>query len=200
MTREGRVRGIVVQVVGEALRGRGLRGVITGAPPSPETALLERWLAPAFPMRAADPGAVTRVTEALEGDDEAAWDAWATALGRREGLLVLHPGHKSILLLDGPLAPCFPLGDLWGYQVREWAGAAARPTVLRGLPQEEADAVEEGLRRGLEEGVGVERGLAGVDPGVARRVRDALGAGRRLARPPLVPKLTSWTVGVDPAP
>ena len=197
---EARVRDLVTQVVAEAVRCRQLGGVVLGAPPSPEAALLERWLQPTLAVRVAAKGRIDPVVDALGGDRDAAWLGWALAEARRHGLLVIHPGHKSLLLLDGPLAPCFPLGDLWAYQVEEWAGAATTPRALGGVDGPTFRRVEEALRQALEEGVGIGAALSTLPGDTAQQVRRALAAGRSVSRPPLVPKLSPWTVGVDPAP
>jgi hypothetical protein len=197
---EARVRDLVAQVVAEAVRSGQFGGVVLGAPPSPEAALLERWLQPTLSVWGADQGRIDAVADALGGDRDSAWLGWALAEAQRHGLLVVHPGHKSLLLLDGPLAPCFPLGDLWAYQVMEWAGAATTPRALGGVDGATFRRVEEALRQALEEGVGIAAALSALPGGTAQQVRRALAAGRRVARPPLVPKLSPWTVGVDPAP
>lgn len=201
MTEEGRVRGIVIQVLREALRNRGLAGVIVGAPPSPEAELLARWCRHGPALTCLARGEVEPVVRAIPGPEEEAWMAAARARGAREGLLVVHPANKTVLLLGAvPVAPCYPLGDLWAGEVARWAGRASLPQVLSELDPSVATEVERRLRTGLEAGAGVTRALSGLDPRVVGAVEADLRFGRQVARPPLIPKLGSWTLGMDPAP
>jgi hypothetical protein len=193
------VRGLVVEVLAAALRDRGLHGVVVGAPPSPEAELLRGWLSPDLPLSDLPWGRVEPVLAVLEGNPAEGWMAVARAQAGREGLLVVHPANKLTLILGGaPASPCFPLGDIWPRELREWAGSASLPPSLSGMSQEDARQVEDRLRLGLEGGLGVRRALADLPPSLAERVRLDLRAGARLAAPPLVPKLTAWTAGVDP--
>ena len=201
MTEEDRVRGIVLQVLREALRTRGLAGLILGAPPSPEAALLARWCGPDPSLVHLAYREVEPVERALAGARDEAWMATARVRGAREGLLVVHPANKTLLLMDPvPSAPCFPLGDLWAGDVESWAGGATLPGVLTEVDPALAREVETRLRAGLDAGGGITRALSGLDPRLAAAVMSALGAGRLAARPALVPKLGPWTLGMDPPP
>jgi hypothetical protein len=113
----------------------------------------------------------------------------------------VHPAGKARILLDPlPRVPCYPLGDLWSRDLRTFAGSVTLPGVLAALPEPEAEAVEEALRKGLDGGAGVARALQGLDHTTAEAVQAALAAGRTLARPPLVPKTGAWTLGLAPPP
>jgi len=102
--------------------------------------------------------------------------------------LVADPASKEVLLLEGPLpgGELLPLGDLWG------------SVVEKGDPGAPLTPLERALRDVFEQG----RGLAALgdhlDAAEARRVRERLLRSAPLLRPPLVPKLTEWTVGIDP--
>lgn len=201
MTEEDRVRGVVTQVLREALRSRGLQGVILGAPPSPEADLMARWCEGSLRCVRLEVREVAPVEEALAGAAEEAWMAAARARGGREGLLPAHPANKLQLVLGSvPAAPCYPLGDLWPADLRAWAAGATLPPVVAALPGDTALELERRLRAGLDAGAGLRRAFAGADPRIRNAVLGALGAGRAASRPPLVPKLGSWTVGLDPAP
>lgn len=201
MTEEHRVRGVVREVLREALRVRGLQGLILGAPPSPEGHLLARWCQDAVPLAHPEPRVVAALEAALPGAPDEAWMAAARVGGSREGLLPVHPANKLQLLLGPvPPAPCYPLGDLWPGVLRGWTGRATLPAVLAALPGDAAEDVERRLRQGLDEGAGVSRAFMGADPALSDAVLAALYAGRAASRPPMVPKLGAWTVGVDPAP
>ncbi|UCC26303.1 MAG: hypothetical protein JSU98_04210 [Gemmatimonadales bacterium] len=197
---EARVREVVTQVVTQALRTRSLEGVVVAWPPSPEGALLARWLRPTMSVRVGEPNRVAGLVDAAGGDADAAWLAWGVSTARRDRLLVVHPGHKSLVLLDAPLSPCFPLGDLWAHQLEAWAGATTVPRALAGLGRAAFREVEEALRLGLDEGAGTRTALATLPVETALRVRRSLETGRYAVRPPLIPKLSPWTPGVDPAP
>jgi len=201
VTEEARVGGIVVQVLREALRSRGLDGIVLGAPPSPEGELLARWCAGGPRLVVIPEREVEPVERVLRGGAEEAWIAAARVLGARDGLLVVHPANKTRLLLGPvPAAPCYPLGDVWAGEVAGWIGNASLPPVLASVDPALAGDVEARLRRGLEAGAGVTRALSGLDPRITAAVERSLAHGRVAGRPPLVPKLGPWTLGLDPPP
>lgn len=198
---EARVRGVVLEVLRELVSARGARGVVVGAPPSPEGALLERWCRGEVLVERVPEGLAESVTAALRGGSEEGWAAAATAVGSQTALLVVHPATKTRLLLEAvPHAACYPLGDLWASQVEGWCGGTTLPRILASEGPDSAALVEGALRRGLDQGMGVASALAALDPGLREAVHRGLEAGRFLARPPVIPKLGAWTLGVDPAP
>lgn len=201
MTDEGRVQGVVLEVLREAIRTRGLAGLMLGSPPSPEGTLLQRWCRGATPLVALAPGDVTPVAAALGGDSDEAWMAAAQVRASREGLLPVHAANKLQLLLSPvPWAPCYPMGDLWPSELRPWAGGASLPPLLASWDSDAAAAAEAALRRGLDEGQGVRRVLTDWDVEPARTLLRSLAEGRARSQAPLVPKLGNWTLGVDPSP
>jgi len=146
-------------------------------------------------------GMAESVTAALSGGPEEGWAAAARAMGSEAALLVVHPATKTRLLLEAvPHAACYPLGDLWASQVAAWSGGTTLPGILASRSRDEALRVDEALRRALDLGMGLASALASLDPGLREAVRRGLEAGRSLARPPVIPKLGAWTLGVDPAP
>lgn len=198
---ERRLRGVVLEVLWEALRNREMEGLVIAAPPSPERSLLTRWLEGELTVEIPDPSTVRAVGDATGDSGEGAWAAAGIARGARRGLLPVHPAGKARLLLDVvPRVPCYPLGDFWSQELRTYGGDVTLPAVLAGLSREAADRAEDALRAGLDGGLGVDRAMAGLHPGTARSIRTALRAGRALGRPPIVPKTGSWTLGIDPLP
>ncbi|MDT8340203.1 MAG: hypothetical protein RQ751_01705 [Longimicrobiales bacterium] len=197
---EARVSGIVREVLASALREGGRTGLVIGAAPGPERALLERWCRGGPSLTTPAPETVAPVRAALECE-AAAWMAVGGVHAIRHDRLLVHPANKAMLLLGRvPLAPCYPLGDLWPCQITGWAGDATLPPVLRGLAPEVAREVQDRLRAGLEGGGGVARALRGLDSEVVEPILAVLAGGRARARPPLIPRLTAWTLGSDPPP
>ena len=131
--------------------------------------------------------------------DALAWEAAAHLLAAREDLLAVHPAHKLLLLLDPPRGTVFPLGDLWPGEIRCFAGTAATvPPSLAALPVEAGEEVEAALRSGLEGGGDLAAALDRLPGEIRTRVEVGLARSRPVGRPPLVPKLTRWTLGLDP--
>lgn len=159
------IRDIVLGVVREALRERGLSTVVVLRPDSPGHRLVVEWL------RA---GGI---------------DVAAGAPGTRSAL-VLDPAPKDVILLEGPRpgADVLPLGDVWGSRVR------TRDADARLTPVEAALAAAFEGARGLSV---LETMLPARD---AADVRDRILRAAPLLRPPVVPKLTDWTPGLDPGP
>lgn len=156
---------VIVAVVREALRERGLSRVHVLARPTAVQDLLLAWLEAAdVPARAA-----------------------TTAPAERDAL-VADPATKEVLLLDGPLpgAEVIPLGDLWGSQVE--AGDPGAPLT----------PLELALRDVFERGLGLPALDEHLPPDEAGDVRRRLLRAAPLMRPPVVPKLTEWTAGIDP--
>lgn len=198
---EARIRGVVLEVLEEALRSDRLDGLVMAAPPSPEAGLLARWVQGRIRLEVPAAHRVRTVADALDTPLEGAWAAAGIAQGLHRRLLPVHPAGKARLLLDPvPRVPCYPLGDLWSRELRAFAGEATLPAVLAAMSRDDADRTEEALRAGLDGGLGVDRATEGLEPEVAVAIRAAIRAGRTLARPPLVPKTGRWTLGIDPAP
>jgi len=106
------------------------------------------------------------------------------------GALVTDPASKEVLLLEGPLpgADLLPLGDLWGSAIEAGDPGAPLSTLERAL----YDTFEAG------EGLAALGRHLGREP--ALDIRRRLLRTAPLLRPPLVPKLTEWTPGIDPGP
>lgn len=186
------VRTVVIGVVAEALRVTGSDGLRLHRAGTPEHGLVRSWAVEAgWRVRdASDP-------EGGSGPED----------GRR--FLSTDPAGKLVLLLDGPLpgAMLLPLGDLWPAAIELRAGGATWPaefqaewgstpdgTVPQDAPIRRAATA---LRSALEEGYGLCHLDAVLPSGLAHRVRTALHRTAPRFRPPLIPKLTSWTPGID---
>jgi len=102
--------------------------------------------------------------------------------------VVLDPAPKDVLLLHGPVpgAEMFPLGDVWSSRVRDRAADAP------------LSRTEAALAAVFEEALGLDALADRLGEAEARAVRARLLATAPLLRPPLVPKLTEWTIGIDP--
>lgn len=162
-----RVAEVVVNVVREALRERGLTQVLVLDRPGGERSVLLAWLAAAgISAEPADRAPSTR------------------------GALIADPATKETVLLEGPLpgADVLPLGDLWGSTVTARDQAAA------------LTPIERGLRDAFEHGRGLDALADHLDADVVAGVRVRVLRAAPLLRPPLVPKLTEWTAGIDPGP
>lgn len=200
MSDEARASGLVSQVVAAEVRRRGLDGVVIASPPGPEATLLDRWLRPHTRVDFPDAARARRVADALGVDEETAWQLAPLGSARKDRLLVVHPAHKSRVLLEDLLAPSFPLGDLWGHQLARWCGSVRPPKPLEGLHAGHFEAVERALMHWLERGMPRVQAFAPLPAELAATVEGALEAGRSLASTPLIPKLTPWTLGIDPSP
>jgi hypothetical protein len=166
---------VVVEVVRASLGRRGLSAVHIVSPPSPERGLLADWFGSAgIPVRP-EP----------DGDG-------------RGSTLAVHAANKLQLLMEAPLAPCIPLGDVWWSQLRSWCGDATVPASLRHLPRSAAARVEEALRRCVEGGEGMATALAPLPSDLRSAVEGAYRRSGGWGHPVLIPKLTEWTWGIDP--
>ncbi len=159
------LRTVVLGVIREAMRERGLSALVVLRPGTDGHDLVMEW------------------TSGLD----------ATAADRApadRAALVLDPAAKEVLLLEGPMpgAELLPLGDVWGSQVSARDAAGARTPLERAL----ADAFESAAGLGALE--------AHLSADEAAEVRRRLLRAAPLLRPPLVPKLTEWTPGIDPGP
>ena len=163
------VRSIVTGVIREALRERELSTVVLLRSHSPGHDLMSEWLEADFPERGV----------AVRSEDRAPADRSA---------LVLDPAPKDVLLLEGPRpgADLLPLGDVWSSRV------LARDVDAELSPTEAA------LASVFEEGRGLDALAERLGEAEASGVRARLLATAPLLRPPVVPKLTEWTIGVDP--
>jgi len=104
--------------------------------------------------------------------------------------LIADPGAKEDIILEGPLAGAdiLPLGDLWGSLLA--AGDLSAPLT----------PLERGLRDAFEQGLGLAALEAYLGKDEADRTWERLLRAAPLLRPPVVPKLTEWTPGIDPGP
>lgn len=200
MSEEARVSALVAQVVGNEIRRRGLLGAVIASPPAPECDLLERWLSPSVRVERVGPGLAEAARHALGTDGDLPWLAAGLARAEEGRLLAVHAAHKSRVLLEAPFAPCFPLGDLWGHQLAEWCGSVTPPPVLSGARSRHLEPVERAIAAWLEGGLPRAEAFHPLPPEISAAVTSALEAGRSLASIPLVPKLTRWTLGIDPSP
>lgn len=164
------VAAVVVGVVREALRERGLDRVVVLDRPGAPVELLCRWIDAA--------GLGARVVARPPTDREA---------------LVLDPATKEVLLLQGPLpgAELLPLGDLWGSRARSEDPDRPDPPL---------EALERALEAAFDGGGGLGALDAHLTPEEAAEVRSRLLRTAPLLRPPVVPKLGAWTAGIDPGP
>jgi len=163
------IRSIVAGVIREALRGRGLSTPVLLRRDSPGHRLMSDWLEADFSAC----GVTVRV------EDRAPTDRHA---------VVLDPASKDVLLLEGPLpgADLLPLGDVWSSRVR------ARDV------HAQLSGTEAALAAVFEEGRGLGALADRLGEAEAATVRARLLATAPLLRPPVVPKLTEWTIGIDP--
>ncbi|HKJ02378.1 MAG TPA: hypothetical protein VJ997_07985 [Longimicrobiales bacterium] len=206
MTEPGaRQGGIVADVVAAEAARAGCRGVVLASPPGPESELLAWWLPSTLPLRTLDPGAVADVAGALASAgapgphvEALAWQAVARAQALAHRLLPVGTTNKIVLLLeDAPLpARVLPLGDVWASDVHRWSGRATLPAVLLDAGGAEVAAVEKALRDYLEEGMAPDAAFAPLGT-LGPRVRAALDAAEPHRRGLVVPKLESWTAGID---
>jgi hypothetical protein len=102
------------------------------------------------------------------------------------GGIVLDPADKLTLLRDGPLpgAEVLPLGDVWPSE----------------LVEEDPAASERALRAAFDEGHGLDALDRHLPHDEAADLRRRVLRVAPLLRAPTVPKLTEWTVGIDPGP
>jgi hypothetical protein len=202
---ERRVRGVVAEVLREALRARGARGVVVTGPTGPERALLLRWLtAEGLEVAEPDPARVEAVARALAGGTgEPDEDARGFALGAvarhlaHPDHLVLSPQTRTHLLLEGAAAGILPLGDLYASTVAVWARGVSLPATLAGRSERLAP-VDRALAAFLEGGRPLAEALDPLPVALRPLVERALRHGSSRTRPPLVPKLGPWTPGIDP--
>ena len=210
---EARIARALAVIRAEARR-RGCDGFVLASPPSPEATLLAERLGDALLVPDAEDGRA--LADTLAGRygvaprlaRDLAWRALAAARGagpalgdERRAWLVVAATHKLALLLDPapPPARVLPLGDVWAGEIRAVAGDVSLPPVLQGMARETVDAVEDALRAYLEHGHPMRDAFSRLTPRWGRRVLEAIDAASGNRRAPLVPKLTAWTVGVDPA-
>lgn len=211
-----RVGAIVAEVVGQAVRDAGARGVVLLDDGSPEAALAYEWCGIAL-----GPDAVWRVPRPAGAAVEACLGALGSGRGpspeaavvevqrlharleaAARGALAANPANKTALLLGGgiPPEPLLPLGDLYATQVEALAGAwSAPPQVLRLAGRAGGVApLDTALMRWLEERRPLEAALEPLGAALAAEVRGVLEAGRfARRRAGLVPKLGSRTLGID---
>jgi hypothetical protein len=175
------IRDIVLAVIREALRERGLTSVVVLRPGSAAHGLLAEWLAEAGFVPTDEGTSFDRGTPTFSPAELAPAERAA---------VVLDPAPKEVILLDGPLsgADVLPLGDLWGSRV------AARDPVAPLLP------VERALAAVFERAEGLTALESHLPRDQAALVRRRILRTAPLLRPPVVPKLSEWTPGIDPGP
>lgn len=202
LTEPHRTRGIVVEVLREALVRRGLEAIRIISAPGPESRLLEEWAAHGgIRVEIMDTGTFTAGAgedAGPDGDPMAAGAAARTYGVPSAPFLDVHAANKLQLILDPPPAHCAPLGDVWWSQIRSWTGDATLPGCMRSLSASDAEELENALRVGLEGGMGLKPILERLQPGVRTLVESAYRRSGGWGRPILVPKLTEWTWGLDP--
>lgn len=115
--------------------------------------------------------------------------------------LVLDPADKQTLLLDGPLpgADLLPLGDVWPSQVAALASALPSPAGPSDITSEPGP-LECALRAAFDRGEGLSALRRHLSEAEASTMRRRILQTAPLLRPPTVPKLTAWTIGIDPGP
>jgi len=177
MTADDPVRSVVTAVAREAVRAAGASGILLHRPGTPEHTLFAEW---------AQAEGIRVVT--VDEDEAAGPD-----------LLATDPANKLVLLLEGPSpgARFLPLGDLWPDRVAARTEGATAPATLQG-DRDAVDAVVAALSAALEEGYGLGALEARLPTELAARVRAAVLRTAPHFRPPLIPKLTGWTPGIDP--
>ncbi len=210
---EDRVTRVVVAVVAEAIREADANGVVLASSPRPETVLLERWFtAASITVRNPDAEVVRAVADSLEaslaGDaseaearsNEEARRAAARVIANREGLIPVSAANKTELIWAErlPPEPLLPLGDLYASQIHTLAGACSAPPPLVDIEPDRLRAVDKALAQVVDHGVRPDIAFAALPS----ELRDAaFSAMQRSAwrgtLPPVVPKLSSRTLGVD---
>ncbi len=210
---EDRVSRVVVAVVAEAIRDAGAHGVALASSPGPETALLEQWFtAAAITVRIPHAEVVQAVADPLEaslaGDaseavarsNEEARRAAARVIANREGLIPVSAVNKTELIWAErlPPEPLLPLGDLYASQIHTLAGACTAPPPLGDIEPDRLRAVDKALAQVVDHGVRPDIAFAELPS----ELRDAaFSAMQRSAwkgtLPPVVPKLSRRTLGVD---
>lgn len=202
---ESHLARIVQDVLRETQDERGTCGFVLTGPPGPEGDLIRRWLSEAgltvhAPRGDAVAAAARTLTTAGVGAPhatEAARRAIAWALARAEALIEVGHETKTHLLLEGCAARVIPLGDLWASQVRELAGGISPLALLVSEPPEMLVEVDRTLGSFLEEGASFAEAAAALPDRVRRGVRRGLRRAAPGSRPPLVPKVSDWTPGLD---
>lgn len=197
---EDHVARVIRDVVAGVLRERGLTTLVLASPPSPASRLLARWLDPiSLLVPGSETVAAMARTLGVTLDAPAAWIAAGSGLAAIRSGLAVDTAHKGQLLLDGSALPCHPLGDLWGAQLAAWAGESVRvPRALTGVSPSEYIAVEAALREALDDGARLSHALAALPGELPARIREALLRAGGSLRPTLVPRVSSWTPGLDP--
>ncbi len=210
---EDRITRVVVAVVAEAIRDADAHGVVLASSPRPETALLERWFtAAAITVKTPDAEVVRAVAASLEaslgGDTSDAVVRWndealraaARVIANREGLIPVSAANKTELIWDErfPPEPLLPLGDLYASQIYTLTGACTAPPPLVDIEPDRLRAVDTAIARVVEDGVRADVAFAELPS----ELRDAaFSAMQRSAwkgtLPPVVPKLSRRTLGVD---
>lgn len=210
---EDRITRVVVAVVAEAIREADAHGVVLASSPRPETVLLERWFAAAaIPVKIPDAEVVRAVADSLEaslgGDafeavvraSEEARRAAARVIANRDGLIPVSAANKTELIWADrlPPEPLLPLGDLYASQIHTLAGACTTPPQLGDIEPDRLRAVDKAIAQVVEGGVRPDVAFAQLPS----ELRDAAFSAMHHSAwkgtlPPVVPKLSRRTLGVD---
>lgn len=215
--RRVRVAGVVGEVVRQAVRDAGARGVVIPDDGSPEARLTLDWCRLALGADAVlavpppPPAAAATLSEragvppgSVPADrvlEETHRFAARVAAAARDALLA-HPANKTALLLSGtlPPEPLLPLGDLYASQVEDLIGGWSAPPAVRALADEAGGIarLDAALEAVVDERRPVEALPALLGEAAGRAVLHALEAGRFARRRiGLVPKLGARTLGID---
>lgn len=183
----GRIRRVVCDVVAEAVRASGAPGVRVLEDRTAEGELLHAWL-------------TGRLGE------ERVWRGGALAsnvqgTAAADSALLAHPASRTALLLGGrpPHADLFPFGDVPAARLLDLAGGVSAAPEVEALAQAAGlDALDEALRRLLEERDEPEYAVRDMDPAPGAELLRLYERGRFFRRyPRLVPKLGGRTPGID---
>ena len=210
---EDRVSRVVVAVVAEAIREADAHGVVLASSPRPETTLLQRWFtAAAITVRIPDAEVVRAVADSLEASlngrdseavarsNEEAHRAAARVIANRERLIPVSAANKTELIWAErlPPEPLLPLGDLYASQIHALAGSCTAPPPLGDIEPDRIRAVDEAIARVVEDGVRPDVAFAELPPELRNAAFSAMHRSAwRGTLPPVIPKLSKRTLGVD---
>jgi hypothetical protein len=178
-----RVGAVVAAVCAAAVAQSGATGLVVIDDHTPEGELAFGWLVAAL------------------GHDRV-WRGAAHTGNVQERVLLAHPANRTALLLGGrlPAADLLPLGDVTASQVEALTGSWTAGPEAESLARDAGGiaSIDAALRRLVDERRPAVDALAELPGEIAARLLDLYDRGRwfRL-RPPLTPKLTVRTLGID---